>query len=151
MSGIHHFAQQQCAKAIVPGCRKGNCRLDVSAYPSGSITVIDVDRHFPRLPEATQKPDFFVLVTEDVTQCVVVEMKDGKARAADVDQLRAGAVQVDTLFADYRELDLWPLLVHRSMPAIERKRLGRERVRFRGRSHSVLTCRCGSDLASVLR
>jgi len=150
MSNLHETVRERCADAIAHRCRKGNCRLVTDDLPRGQTTIVDVDRYLPELPVGEKKPDFFVFVTRDGTCAVVVEMKDGRASAADAEQLQAGASQVDRLLHDLQEMAPLPLLVHKSISAIEVRALSRRRVRFRGRRFGIQTCRCGDRLSRQL-
>jgi len=150
MSNLHETVRERCAGAITSRCRKGNCRLATDDLPRGQTTIVDVDRYLPKLPDGEKKPDFFVFVTQHGTCAVVVEMKDGRASAADAEQLQAGAVHVDRLLQDFHEIALLPLLVHKSISAIEVRALSRRKVRFRGRSSGIQTCRCGDRLSRQL-
>jgi hypothetical protein len=147
MSNIHDEVRSKCAGSIVTSCRKGNCRLDTRDLPRDGTTIVDVDQYLVSLPEGEKKPDFFVFVTNGPTHAAVVEMKDGRAHAADAEQIQAGADQMDRLVEDFRGVEFLPLLVHQRIKPIERKALGRRKVRFRGTNYRVQTCRCGDSLS----
>jgi len=150
MSDVHEAVRQRCKGAVVTRCRRSNCRLDTGDLERDRLTIVDVDQYLPDPPDRTKKPDYYVFVTNEVIRSIVGEMKDGKGHASDADQIRAGARQVDELLSDFPQVRFVPLLVHRSMNAIERRELDRRKVSFRGKAYSVVTCRCGRQLSTQL-
>jgi hypothetical protein len=150
MNGVHQAVRQRCKGALVTTCRCGRCRLETGDLDRDRLTIVDVDRHLPDPPEGTKKPDYYVLVSNDGVYVVVVEMKDGRGQASNVDQIRAGAEQVAELLSGFPDVRFLPLLVSQSMNAIERRALDRKKVVFRGKRFSVVTCRCGTRLSKHL-
>lgn len=148
---MHETIQAACQHAVVSGCRRGGCALDLKGA-ANPITVVDCDR----LPcQRVQSPiaDFIVLVSTRPVHVVVVEMKGKSWKANDVAaQLTGGASVAEELLMNNPVGSFFPLLLcQAAQHAAQVRVLRAHKVKFRRRDYPIKLRRCGTSLQEILQ
>ena len=142
---------------VCDACSRDKCRVFMTDVPSPRV-VVDVDRAFPPGRAEGKQCDyvlFFVGSGPDKLVAVPIELKSGGVDAASkvAKQLQQGAVFVDEVAPGGSDTVCLPILFHgNGIHPQQRKVLNRAKVRFRGRSLTIKTARCGRprNLAQAL-
>lgn len=138
--------------------RKG-CKLSLANLKSkpANRVVLDVDRAYPPGKAKKNQCDFILFHIDDAQKCLVsvpIELKRGDVDASDVEvQLQAGADIADKIAPKGANINLVPILVHGgSLHKIQRNKLRKCIVIFRGEESKINTTRCGhkGNLAAAL-
>lgn len=106
--------------------------------------VFDVERFCKGEGIEEKRCDFAVFLNNPREKlcCILIELKSGALKASNVsEQLKGGAVVIEESLNGI-ELNLIPLVLTSSSHQIERMRLNKARVPFRGIPHSIALGRC---------
>lgn len=148
---FHSGLRLKFKRAVVPHCRRSNCRLKLTGSPN-PITVLDCDKAPLSGYVAGRRCDFLVFTSEPPDAVVAVEMKEGAWEPREVaDQLAGGVTLTDRLAGPHQVSRFIALLLHQGVRhATQLKVLTACKVRFRGKDVPILQKRCGSSLDDVL-
>jgi hypothetical protein len=81
--------------------------------------------------------------------CAALELKGGGIDVTGVvKQLQNGADIIDSLFAGERPAFL-PVIVHRTMSAVQLRELRKRKINFRGRRRSITLMNCGGRILDL--
>ena len=141
---------------VSDSCSRDKCRVYMTEVPSPRV-VVDVDCAFPLGQAEGSQCDyvlFFVASGVDTLVAAPIELKSGGVDASKATaQLQQGAMFVDKVAPAGSQTVCLPILFHgKSIHRKQREALNRAKVRFRGRSLTIKTARCGRprNLAQAL-
>lgn len=125
--------------------RREGCRISMDGIPSERI-LVDMDSVFRALARNERHCDFVLFYIDEDGQCVAVPL-ELKGRHVKVStsgpQLEQGVQYVDRVVPADVRIQCIPILVHRgSIHRLQRNRLVRHRIQFRGESLAIGTTRC---------
>jgi hypothetical protein len=148
VNGARERLEATCPRAVVDGCSKDGCSLDIGCFVPRPL-VIDTDQ-LERCGGGNI-PDYYVLVTDEGSMLAVVELKSGRLDASlAADQLQGGAYETEGMLTGI-DVEFFPIvLCGRGVHAAETKVLGARKIRFRGVSHPIIKKRCASRLRDIL-
>ncbi len=141
---------ENCGKS----CSRGGCRVYLTDAPTDRV-IVDADKAFPAHEREGKRCDFILFVDRGDGRLLAapVELKGGRADASEaIEQLQGGA-DFAACFAPSPNADCRPILFHgRNLHRMERGRLNRAKIAFRGLELTVKTAQCGRprNLAGAL-
>ena len=127
-------------------CSRSGCRVDLTDAPAARV-IVDADKAFPAHGREGKRCDFILFVDrsgeDEPLLAVPVELKSGRTDVSQaVGQLQGGA-DFAACFAP-PNADCRPILFHgKRLHPMERIRLNREKIAFRGHEWTVETAQCG--------
>ncbi len=141
---------------LCKSCSRDGCRVYLEGLPDERI-IVDVDKAFAAHGRQGRHCDFVVFMLEDGRKllAVPIELKSGRVDVSQaVEQLQAGAKFAEEFLPKRSEVGCRLVLFHGcGMNRIDRSRLNRKKIRFRGMDLTVKTMRCCSpeNLAKALK
>ena len=132
---------------LVPSCGGEGCGVDMAGVPTPRV-IVDADRTCRSHRIEGGRCDRVLFVIGDAPPCPLalpIELKSGHVDASEVArQLRRGVDLVNRFAPPDARLRCRPLLIHgRGLHRKQRKKLSREKIRFRGQDLTIETTRCG--------
>jgi len=99
--------------------------------------------------------DCIIFVVNSSVIIGIVELKSKTVRTSEVaDKLTNSseiALDISEKYADKRVKPTFHhLLLHRGLDGSERRKIGRSRVRIRGKAYDIKTKRCGTSFSAVI-
>ena len=148
LSTVRCKIDQSC---FVSRCRKDGCSVSLPQSAHKRL-IIDCDK--PGSPFGPNHTKCDCLLFEETDsgagRAMPIELKRGRIRASEViEQLQAGAREVENLIPAGIAVQLQPLLAYGSIPKGERATLDKGVVRFRGKGIRISKIRCGQPLPSA--
>lgn len=163
MSAVLKYVREKVGEEqISEHCREEGCSVRIEAKLKPYI-LINRDRSVPRSPRQKSRCDYILLSKrrtaskskQNLCWVVPIELKSGTLETEEavkvVEQLQAGSEYIaDKLPADIvadANVRFRPIAAHGGML---KRRVGnllrKSRVRFRGKTHSIVLIKCGSRL-----
>ena len=119
------------------------CRVSFVGIQKEKL-IFDVERFCKEQRIDKKRCDFAVFLKSPSERlcCILVELKSGALKASSVsEQLKGGAALIEESLAGI-ELNLIPLVLTKNSHHIERKKLNKASVPFRGMQHSIALGKC---------
>lgn len=137
-------------------CNRDGCRAYMNGIPQRKV-IVDADRAFPAHGRTEKRCDF-ILFLENIDGTLVavpIELKSGGIDELQAfEQLEEGTTFAEEVIPDTSRSVCCPVLFHgKPLHPLQRRRLNRSKVIFRGKKVGIETAPCNrkSNLANVLK
>ena len=144
--------RNQFSAAEVRRCEKEGCKLLLDEIQSPAL-ILDCDRYCGLLGLSGEMCDYFVFQFSPTLTVAVVDMKSERDVAATraVEQIQAGASELQRIVDEPQAVSLYPILLHSGIKHTnELKVLLNRKVKFRGARYGIIYKRCGTRLLEIL-
>ncbi|MDE0014913.1 MAG: hypothetical protein OXU51_01915 [Candidatus Poribacteria bacterium] len=153
---LTHIQKQVSPDSLTKSCSGERCTVHLDDIPPEQV-IINVEKEFDSLGESRKRCDRLLFYgSENTFFAVPIELKGrGKGDESDVlEQLKSGLEFAATLVSDLKEPIYVPIAFTKNgIKSRSPKRQNRElKVKFQGKTLTVLTGRCGREknLANLL-